>query len=206
MGLWAPVGNVGIHYSKAAEEGGFEGALMRKVLTYKPKPSKYSTQEVIKSKITERKITILKEHLHHWAVSGIDKEFVSINESLWDPHPIQMKTTSAYEINYTTIAESDKGPEIVEHRNTIAVQFHIEKKYMATVQLLNNFIDQKFELITDLSKADMGLEEAENFMRSMMYTKGPGAAAKSSVGEVKTSGKAMFIKKNSVGIETNSVK
>ena len=55
MGLWMPIGNVGIHYAKAAEESKSEGAFIRKIKTYKPKPSKYSTQEVIKSKITERK-------------------------------------------------------------------------------------------------------------------------------------------------------
>ena len=53
--MWMPIGNVGLHYAKAAEESGAEGAFMTKVRVYKPKPSKYSTQEVIKSKITERK-------------------------------------------------------------------------------------------------------------------------------------------------------
>lgn len=127
VGLWVPMGNTGLHYSKAAEQSGTEGAFMRKVKTYKPKPSKYSTQEVLKSKITERKCTIRKEFLHHWAVKHMDKEFVAINESLWDAHPIGMSTTSAYEVNYSTIAESENGPEVLEHRNTLAMQFHIEK-------------------------------------------------------------------------------
>lgn len=55
VGMWIPIGNVGLHYAKAAEENGAEGTFMTKVRVYKPKPSKYSTQEVIKSKITERK-------------------------------------------------------------------------------------------------------------------------------------------------------
>lgn len=57
-GIWVPIGNVGLHYAKAAEEGGTEGAFMTKVKVYKPKPSKYATHEVLKSKITERKCTI----------------------------------------------------------------------------------------------------------------------------------------------------
>jgi hypothetical protein len=165
LGMWVPIGNVGLHYAKGAEDIGSEGQFMRKIKTYRPKPSKYSTQEVIKSKITERKCNIKKEFLHHWAVNGMDKEFVAINESLWDPHPIGMATTSAYEVNYSIIADSEHGPEVVEHRNTIAVQFHIDKKYLATVQLLNNFIDKKFEQIVENSRVDMTLEEAENFMR-----------------------------------------
>lgn len=132
------------------------------------------------------------------------REFVAINESMWDPHPISMMTTSAYDKNYTTIAESEKGPEVIEHMNTIAVQFHIEKKYSATVQLLNNFVNQKFEVIVEHSRADMSLEEAENYRRNMMYTKVTTAPKPSE--EVKTKGKAMFIKRNSMGIETNSVK
>lgn len=206
MGLWMPIGNVGVHYAKAAEESKSEGAFIRKIKTYKPKPSKYSMQEVIKSKITERKCTINKEHLHHWAVIGMDKDFVAINESMWDPHPIGMATTSAYEVNYTTIAESEKGPEVVEHRNTIAVQFHIEKKYMATVQLMNNFINRKFELIIENSRADMTLVDAENFKRSMMYTKSTAPAQKISPDMIKTRSKALFSTKNSFGIDTNSVR
>ncbi len=140
--MWVPIGNVGLHYAKAAEENGAEGTFMTKIRTYKPKPSKYSTQEVIKSKITERKCTIKKEHLHHWVTIGMKREFVAINESMWDSHPIGMMTTSAYDKNYTTIAESEKGPEVIEHLNTVAVQFHIEKKYSATVELLNNFVNK----------------------------------------------------------------
>lgn len=50
----------------------------------------------------------------------------------------------------------------------------------------------------------MSLEEAENYRRSMMYTKV--AAASKPHEEVKTQGKAMFIKRNSMGMQTNSVK
>ena len=58
LDLWVPIGNIGLHYLKSAESSGTEGALMRKVKTYIPKPSKYSTQECLKSKITERKCKI----------------------------------------------------------------------------------------------------------------------------------------------------
>ena len=134
----------------------------------------------------------------------MNKEFVAINESMWDPHPIGMKTTSAYDKNYKTIADSEKGPEVIEHFNTVAVQFHIEKKYSATVEILNNFVNKKFELIIETSKADLTLEEAENRRRNMMYTKG--VSQKSKENETKSIGKALFIKRNSLGIETNSVK
>lgn len=120
MDLWVPIGNTGLHSLKSAEEGGTEGALMRKVKTYVPKPSKYTTQECIMSKITERKCKIKKEHLHHWVVSDIESEFVAINESMWDPHPIGLSSAAANQVNYSTIAESERGPEVVEHMNTIA--------------------------------------------------------------------------------------
>lgn len=107
-----------------------------------------------------------------------------------------------------TIAESERGPELIEHKNTIATQLHIETKYMPTVKILENFVNNKFELITEMSRADMTLKDAENYLRSIMYTKGPGATKsnKKDPFEVKTRGKALFVNKNSFGIETNSVK
>jgi hypothetical protein len=204
IGMWMPVGNVGIHYAKAAEENGTEGGFIRKVKTYKPKPSKYSTQEVIQSKITERKCIIKKEHFHHWAVKSMDKQFAAINESMWDPHPIGLSSTPAYEVNYVTIADSERGAEVVEHRNTIAVQFHIDKKYLATVQLLHNFIDKKFETITENSRVDMTIEEAENYTKSLMYSQGP--LAPKTTKNVAIKSRAMFVKKNAYGVETNSVR
>lgn len=111
--------------------------------------------------------------MHHWAVENLESEFVAINESLWDPHPVGLATSSPWEVNYSAIAESERGPEIVEHKNTMATQFHIETKYEATIKLLQNFVDKKFELISNMSRADMTLDEAETYMRSMMNTRGP---------------------------------
>ena len=50
----------------------------------------------------------------------------------------------------------------------------------------------------------MTLEEAENRRRNMMYTKV--SQPKPKTEEVKQRGKALFIKRNSLGVETNSVK
>jgi hypothetical protein len=146
--------------------------------------------------------------LHHWVVSNIESEFVAINESLWDPHPIGLSTTNSSAVNYTTLAESERGPELVEHMNTIATQLHVEYKYEPTIKMIHNYVDKKFELIIAMSRADMTLDEADNFIKSMMYTKGPNATktSKSGLFEVKTRGKALFKNKNSFGIETNSVR
>lgn len=194
--MWVPNGNVGLHFNKSSNRNG-QMNFIRKVKTYKSKISNYLTNEVIMSKITERKCTIKKEHLHHWLVNGVDKDFVAINESLWDAHPIKMATTTLNETNYVTIADSDNGPEIVEHKNTVAVQFHVDSKYEATIKIMNNYIDNKFEFIRENGKVDMNLEEAENYIRSMFYSKGPNAVKTNKTEEFtsKARGKAMFINK-----------
>lgn len=87
-----------------------------------------------------------------------------------------MASTSAYEVNYETIVESKKGAEAIEHKNTIAVQFHVDKHYESTIQLLNNFINHHILLIQEMGKTHMMIDDAENLMKTMMYTKGPNSS------------------------------
>jgi len=57
--VWAPAGNIGLHYSKAAEAYGGIGEYMTKTKTYKTKPLN-PFQEIYISKLSERKAIIKK--------------------------------------------------------------------------------------------------------------------------------------------------
>lgn len=52
--MWFPVGNVGLHYSKAAEMAGTEETLMMRTRIYNSRLSSHSSKQVITSKISER--------------------------------------------------------------------------------------------------------------------------------------------------------
>lgn len=54
QGMWVPIGNIGLHYSKAAELEGTEDTLMARSQVYCSRLSSYSAQKVITSKISER--------------------------------------------------------------------------------------------------------------------------------------------------------
>jgi len=41
---------------------------------------------------------------------------------------------------YTVFAESDRGPQIIVHRNAVGVQFHPNPKYPATFTVVKNFV------------------------------------------------------------------
>jgi hypothetical protein len=52
--MWFPMGNVGLHYSKAAEMEGTEESLMMRTRIYNSRLSHHSSQHIITSKISER--------------------------------------------------------------------------------------------------------------------------------------------------------
>lgn len=169
IGIWVNSGNVGLHWSKTTSP---DAHYVNKARGNSQTASKYSTKDVIKSKITERKCTLKKEYFHHWIVQGLDKEFVVTNESLWDAHPKALGTSSVYGGILSIIVESENGPELMEHLNTIAGGFQVTEKYESTVILLSNFINIKFEEIIEKGRVDMMLEEGENWARVMSYNKG----------------------------------
>ena len=66
-------------------------------------------------------------------MEGLPQEFVVENRNTWDPHPINITNLAVIEKNYDSLAESDRGPQIAIHKNTLSVQFQIDPKYKETV-------------------------------------------------------------------------
>lgn len=78
-------------------------------------------------------------------MKDLKPEFKACCLNKWDPHQINITDIGKVGKNYVILAENDKGPQIVEHNNTLAVQFTVERKYLETVKLLNNFITRMSE-------------------------------------------------------------
>ena len=66
-------------------------------------------------------------------MDGLPAEFVVENRNSWDPHPVNVTNLQIVETNYDSLAESERGPQIVTHLHSVAVQFHIDKKYKETI-------------------------------------------------------------------------
>ena len=53
--------------------------------------------------------------------------------------------------------------------NTLAVQFHVDRKYRETVQLLGNYIKIKMGMIQNQGKVDITLDQAYLRLRQIKF-------------------------------------
>ena len=136
------------------------GDLIKKVSTYQAKGANNFKPVLFYSKLTDVRCSLKKQYISHPLASGIPQEFVVENRNTWDPHPVNITNIDLVEQNYECIAESERGPQIAIHKNTVAVQFQVDKKYKETVQLLRNYVDIKMQLIQNAGKIDETLEQA----------------------------------------------
>ncbi|CDW75232.1 UNKNOWN [Stylonychia lemnae] len=171
---WKPVGNVGLHYSRAmASHGGLTGGdLIKKVSTYTEK-NNFNKPQLFFSKLTDVKCSIKKQYISHPLLQQLPQEFVVDNHNSWDPHPVNITNIQQIQTNYDTLAESERGPQIVQHMNTVAVQFHIDRKYKESLTVLQNFIIIKLGLFQSQGKIDFTLDQAylRQFVRSQWNNK-----------------------------------
>ena len=92
---------------------------MMKTKTYRAK-SLNQVEAIFVSKITETKCVIKKQYLQHWALENMKAEFLACTKNQWDPHPVNNVNSSHGIGTYAMLAESEKGPQIIEHKNNIA--------------------------------------------------------------------------------------
>jgi hypothetical protein len=138
---WKPQGNVGLHYSRAmAALGGSGGELVKKVSTHHSKVTDLKPS-LFFSKLTDVKCLVKKHYISHPLMYKMPQEFVVENRNTWDPHPVNITNLNLIEKYYDTMAESDRGPQVATHKNTVAIQFQVDHKYKETVQLLQNYIN-----------------------------------------------------------------
>jgi len=165
---WNPHGNTGLHHSRTAETSGSIGDFMKKTKVYRPGSIK-ELMDLYKSKLTEWKCTIKKPYIQHWSVLDLPPEFLVSCKNAWDSHPVNITNIVSVGKNYTTIAESDKGPVIIEHKNTLGVQFHIDKKYTESLKVVHNFVQKKLTEIQSTERLYFTIEEADFMERNAHF-------------------------------------
>jgi hypothetical protein len=58
------------------------------------------------------------------------------------------------------LAEGERGPQISEHYNTVAIQFPIRSKHPNTFRILQNFITNTLTRISNEGKIGLNLSDA----------------------------------------------
>ena len=86
------------------------GYYLKKIKVYKPNKLK-ETYGIYPSKSNEMQCFLKKTSMFHWALEGIEPEFIVSCLNSWDPHPINI-IKSSIGINYQILAETDKGPQV----------------------------------------------------------------------------------------------
>ena len=163
---WQPKGNVGLHYSRALEAlgGTLGGEAVKKQSTYQSKSSTYQPVLFIQ-KVTDIKVTVRKSFISHWLFKSVPGEFVVDAQNTWDPHPVNITKLNVVNMPYETMAESDRGPMLALHMNSLCTQFSLDRKYKESVQIFKNFVEQKMHEVSYANRLDLNLASAANVRR-----------------------------------------
>eukprot|EP00826_Nyctotherus_ovalis_P031984 TRINITY_DN2579_c0_g1_i6.p1 TRINITY_DN2579_c0_g1~~TRINITY_DN2579_c0_g1_i6.p1 ORF type:complete len:493 (+),score=117.99 TRINITY_DN2579_c0_g1_i6:45-1523(+) len=158
--MWMPMGNTGLHYNRKVSSDTI-GQFMQNVKVYRGKPGIKDIYDVYKSNNNEAVCFIRKSYVQHWVFAGLPQKFVVIGKNAWDPHPVNVTQAGLVGLNYHTLADNEKGPSVIEHKNTVATLFHIDASHPETVKVLDNFVRHNIGLIQEHGRIDMPLELAE---------------------------------------------
>lgn len=135
-------------------------AYLRKQKTYKPKslPELY---QVYRSRNDEVLAYVKKAHVQHWLFEGVSHQYLVLHESAWEVHPINLTQVVYVKRNYGTLCDSDNGPEIAEHENSIAMRCSVNKNYPESLKILGNYVRHTLLEAYTGSRVDMPLARAE---------------------------------------------
>ena len=122
------------------------------------------------SKLDEVTVTIKNVHLQHWLFKDVKRTFIMQNRNLWDPHPVNLTTMGSVARNYTVLAESERGPQAIEHDNTIASQFHVHPNYPIALVILKNFVEKWLRDIQIQEKIGSDLDTANKNEKGRTFT------------------------------------
>lgn len=138
-GSWMPVANTGLHYVLSASAVPI-GRFIQNVKIYRGKPGIRDVHEIYTSTNKETVCFVKKSKIQHWAMGGVSQKFLVGKRNAWDPHPVNVTQVGLVGPNCFTLADNDKGPNVLEQRNSLATLFHIENKYPETGIILSNFV------------------------------------------------------------------
>ena len=136
---WVPIKNIGMHKQLTAEK-------------YMPR-GKFVLKECFRGKdfvknlnafstaYDEIKVKITKQYFHHYLFENLPLEFIASTSMTWFPHFFNVLNQT---YQFKILCESEKGPVVIEHKNSTGVLFHIIDKYQDSVHFMENFIKNKF--------------------------------------------------------------
>jgi len=139
---WVPIKNIGMHKQLTAEK-------------YMPR-GKFVLKECFRGKdfvknlnafstaYDEIKVKITKQYFHHYLFENLPLEFIASTSMTWFPHFFNVLNQT---YQFKILCESEKGPVVIEHKNSTGVLFHIIDKYQDSVHFMENFIKNKFTVI-----------------------------------------------------------
>ena len=139
---WVPIKNIGMHQQLTAEKYMLRGKFVLKEC--------FRGKDFIKNinafstTFDEIKIKITKQYFHHCLFENLPLEFIASTSMTWFPHFFNVLNQS---LQFKILCECDKGPVVIEHKNSTGVLFHIIDKYQDSVHFMENFIKNKFNEI-----------------------------------------------------------
>ena len=150
---WEPIMNIGLHHQISAEKYYNRGKFVlndviknqNKIINELKKKSNsiYFTKDIISNEI---KIIINKQYISHYLLKNCSSEFNAFCSLEWFPHFINV---TSKKLQFKIICQSNKGPSVIEHENSVAVIFHPNQKYWDSAFILKNFINDKFNEVKD---------------------------------------------------------
>ena len=89
---WKPIGNVGLHYSRALTEisGSVAANTVKKTKTHISNATSSLKPVMIMTSDSDIRCEVKKNYLGHWLMKDIFYEFIVENINTWDPHPVNI--------------------------------------------------------------------------------------------------------------------
>ena len=149
---WEPVMNIGLHHQISAEKYFNRGKFVlgdnvkrnyNSNEANKTSNSFYYMKDIISNEI---KVITTRQNITHYLLQKCSSEFNAICTLEWFPHFINV-TSKKYQ--FKIICQSNRGPSVIEHENTIGVLFHPNSRYWDSSYILKNFINEKFNEVKD---------------------------------------------------------
>ena len=142
--FWEPIMNIGLHHQISAENYISRGKF---VLSENFKGKDFiKNKNAMNTYCQEIKIKITRQYISHYLVKNCSIEFIALSSLEWFPHFVNV---TAKKLQFKTICQSDKGPIVIEHDNSIGVGFHSQERFKDSVNILENFIKTKFNEVKD---------------------------------------------------------
>ena len=150
---WEPMMNIGLHHQITAEKYFDRGKFVlndavkyqNKIMNEFKKKSNslYFNKDIIQSEI---KIIPNKQNMSHYLLKKCSSEFNAFCTLEWFPHFINV---TSKKFQFKIICQSNRGPSVIEHENSVGVIFHPNPKYWDSSYILKNFIHNKFNEVKD---------------------------------------------------------